>query len=388
MAIIADDVRRRIPIKRGFYEQYITDLMAKADIRINGRRLWDMKVNDKAVYKHLFQRGSLGLGESYMQGLWDCLQLDEMIFRVLKAGLESQVEKDLRTILYGIKSKLLNLQSRSRVYEVAKKHYDLGNDLFIAMLDKRMMYSCAYWKEADDLETAQENKLDLICRKLKLESGLSLLDIGCGWGGLAQFAAERYKVRVVGITISKEQVELAKERCEGLPVEIRLQDYRSLNEKFDRVVSIGMFEHVGYKNYTEYMRTVQRVLKADGLFLLHTIGRNDSVTKVDAWINKYIFPNGMLPSLTQIARAAEKRFIIEDLQNIGPHYDRTLMAWLTRFRDAWPELQTGGKYDGEFYRMWVYYLSCCAAAFRAKDNNLWQIVMSLPGNTATYESVR
>ena len=152
-----------------------------------------------------------------------------------------------------LKARLVNLQSTSRAYNIGKKHYDIGNELYKNMLDKRMNYSCGYWKNSKTLDQAQEAKLDLICKKVGLKPGMKILDIGCGWGSFVKFAAEKYKVKAVGITVSKEQAKLARELCKGLPIEIRLQDYRELNEKFDRIISIGMFEHVGPKNYKTYV---------------------------------------------------------------------------------------------------------------------------------------
>jgi len=321
-----------------------------------------------------------------MDSLWDCEQLDELLFRALRADLENEAPKSLKLAVYLLRSKLFNLQTEKRAWEVGRKHYDAGNDLYEAMLDKRMMYSCAYWEKAGTLDEAQEQKLDLICRKLKLQPGLSVLDIGCGWGGFAAYAAEKYQVEVTGITISKEQAKLARERCQNLPVEIRVQDYRELDEQFDRVVSIGMFEHVGYKNYDTYMQVVKRALKEKGLFLLHCIGGNSSVTATDPWINKYIFPNGMMPSIAQIGRSAEQKFILEDWQNFGVFYDRTLMEWLKRFKNAWNALKD--RYDDRFYRMWTYYLCASAASFRAKKTSLWQLVFSQPSNLDYYQSIR
>ena len=386
MATAITDYRKSYPVKLNFYEEYMHKLFNKADIQINGSRPWDIQVHDSSLYANLFKKGSLAFGESYMDGLWDCEKLDELTFRIIRANLDREVSRDFRAILYFLKSKFLNQQSVNKVQEVAKKHYDVGNDLFAAMLDKRMMYSCAYWDNAETLDQAQENKLELICQKLKLLPGQRVLDIGCGWGGFAQYAAEKYKVDVVGITISKQQLQLAKERCANLPVEIRLQDYRSLNEKFDRVVSIGMFEHVGYKNYVDYMQTVRNALKDDGLFLLHTIGGNVSLTTIDPWINTYIFPNAMMPSVAQIGKSIENKFILEDWHSLGSNYDLTLMAWMDRFKHAWSQIRE--KYDERFYRMWIYYLSTCAASFRAKRNNLWQIVLSPPTNLNAYVSVR
>lgn len=186
------------------------------------------------------------------------------------------------------------------------------------MLDPAMQYSCAYWKQADTLEQAQQDKLHLICEKLQLRPGMTLLDIGCGWGGLAAYAARRYGVRVHGVTISAEQQKLAAARCQGLEVQILLQDYRDLHARYDRIVSVGMFEHVGPKNYDAYFAVARRNLKDDGLFLLHTIGANHTTPDVDPWINKYIFPNGCLPSLRHIADASEARFVMEDWHNLAP----------------------------------------------------------------------
>jgi cyclopropane-fatty-acyl-phospholipid synthase len=245
------------------------------------------------------------------------------------------------------------------------------------MLDKRMVYTCGYWKDAKTLDEAQEAKLDLTCKKLNLKPGMKVLDIGCGWGSFAKYAAEKYKVKVVGITVSKEQAVLAKALCKGLPIEIRLQDYRDLNEKFDRIVSLGMFEHVGYKNYKTYMKVVHRCLKDDGLFLLHTIGGNKSVKSTDPWIDKYIFPNSMLPSIKQMGDAIEDYFVMEDWHNFSADYDKTLMAWYNNFENSWNKLKDD--YDERFHRMWRYYLLACAGTFRARKSQLWQIVLSKDG---------
>jgi cyclopropane-fatty-acyl-phospholipid synthase len=220
--------------------------------------------------------------------------------------------------------------------------------------------------------------LELICQKLQLQPGLRLLDIGCGWGGLAKFAAERYNVEVVGVTISKQQYEYARNICQGLPIKIKLQDYRDINETFDRIVSVGMFEHVGYLNHGAFMQTAHRALQDDGLFLLHSIGANESSTLANEWLSKYIFPNGMIPSIAQIGKAAEKLFVMEDLHNFGAYYDQTLMAWHDNFIHHWQYLglKDNEKYDERFYRMWRFYLLSCAGGFRARTSQLWQIVFS------------
>ncbi|CAI0957453.1 Cyclopropane-fatty-acyl-phospholipid synthase [Serratia quinivorans] len=363
--------------KKDRWYRIVEELLSAAGIAINGNRACDIKVHNPALFKRILQEGSLGFGESYMDGWWDCERLDALFTRVLQAGVDERLPKNLSDIARIAYTRLFNLQSRKRAWQVGKEHYDIGNDLFRAMLDPYMQYSCGYWKEAETLEQAQLAKLKMICEKLQLKPGMSLLDIGCGWGGLAQYAAENYGVTVHGVTISAEQQKLAQERCAGLDVEILLQDYRDLNRQFDRIVSVGMFEHVGPKNYDTYFRVAARNLKPDGLFLLHTIGANQTNLHVDAWINKYIFPNGCLPSVRHIAEASEGRFVMEDWHNIGADYDRTLMAWYENFKQAWPMLSEG--YSERFERMFTYYLNACAGAFRSRDIQLWQVLFSPKG---------
>lgn len=366
-------------------EQFVRALLSQADLQINGKRRGDITINNPAFYSKVMASGSLGLGESYMDGWWDCNGLDIFFYKLLKARLYEKTLNWTRYIFPIAKAKLINLQSKSRAFEVGEKHYDAGNDLYRYMLDKRLVYTCAYWKNATTLDKAQEAKLDLVCKKVGLKKGMNVLDIGCGWGSFAKFAAERYNVRVTGITISREQVKLAREFCKGLPVKIRLQDYRDLNEKFDRIVSLGMFEHVGVKNYATYMTVVDNCLKNNGLFLLHTIGRNTSSYDSDPWITKYIFPNGMLPSPKQITAAAEGHFTLEDWHNFGADYDKTLMAWNANFVKNWSKINKD--YSERFYRMWTYYLLSCAGSFRARDVQLWQIVFS-KGLLGGYHSTR
>ena len=364
-------------------KQTVKEYLALADIQINGKRPWDIQIHNPKFYIRVLDGGSLDLGESYMDGWWDCRALDQFFFKILQAKLDKRVKNWKQLIFTVLQAKILNLQSKSRAYVVGRKHYDLGNDLYKHLLDKRMVYSCGYWKNAKTLDKAQEAKLDLICKKLRLKPGMKILDIGCGWGSLAKYAAEKYKVKVVGVTVSKEQVKLAREMCRGLPVEIRLQDYRKLNEKFDCIVSVGMFEHVGYKNYRTYMKVANRCLKPNGLFLLHTIGRDTSSTTVDPWISKHIFPNSMLPSAKQIAASSEGIFVLEDWHSFGPDYDKTLMAWHKNFVKNWNKLD----YDQRFYRMWNYYLLACAGCFRARGTQLWQVVFS-KNRVKGYECVR
>lgn len=360
----------------GSFRRRVETLLARADVIINGDRPWDLQVSHPGLYRRILAQGSLGFGEAYMDGWWQTESLDQLLYRLISAKLDRQVGS---LVIYfdALRARLLNLQSRRRAYEVGKRHYDIGNDLYERMLDSRMIYSCGYWKEAQTLEQAQEKKLQLTCDKLMLKKGQRVLDIGCGWGGTARFMAERYGVEVVGITISAAQAEVARERCAGLPIEIRLLDYRVLDGKFDRIVSIGMFEHVGPKNYRIYFSKVAEQLEDDGLFLLHTIGGNVTEVGSDPWIDRYIFPNGKIPSARQVTGAFEGLFVLEDWHNFGTDYDRTLMAWLENFNRAWPELSQN--YDERFRRMWLYYLNSTAASFRAREIQLWQIVLSKQG---------
>ena len=377
-------------MKKSPAQRRIESLLAQAGVTVGGQQACDPKIHDAHFYHRVIAHGSLGLGESYMDGWWDADDLDGFLFRLLAARLDEQVH-GIDDVWLWFKSSLLNLQRGHRAFMIGKRHYDLGNDLFRAMLGKRLVYSCAYWKEADHLDAAQEAKLDLVCRKLQLKPGMRVLDIGCGWGEALKFAAERHGVTGVGITVSHEQAEFARALCRDLMIEIRVQDYRNVpdeigDEKFDRIFSIGMFEHVGVKNYRTYFEVKRRCLADDGLALLHCIGSNVSSNHTDPWIAKYIFPNSMLPSAEQIAAARENLFVIEDWHNFGADYDRTLMAWRTNFDAAWPRLQD--RYDERFRRMWRFYLSASAAVFRARRDQLWQIVLSPRGVPGGYQAPR
>ncbi len=364
----------------------IGKLLAEADVRINGNRPWDIQIREDRLYRAIVRGGSLALGEGYMAGWWECEKLDELAYRIFLHDLPHKFRFTLANFLIFVQSVLSNPGAKSKAFQIGVRHYDRGNDLFERMLDRRLTYTCGYWRNAKDLDEAQEAKLDLVCRKLGLRPGQKILDIGCGWGSFAKFAAERYGVSVVGITVSKEQVSLGNKLCKGLPVELRLEDYRDVSGMFDHIISLGMFEHVGQKNYRTYFRTAHDHLKDDGIFLLHTIGGNTSVKHTDPWIDKYIFPNGMLPSIAYIGKATERLFVMEDWHNFGADYDKTLMAWFSNFDHHWPEIKI--KYGETFYRMWKFFLLFCAGSFRARTNQLWQIVLSKHGVPRGYQTER
>lgn len=368
------------------YRKITEEILGLAGIKINGSNPWDIKVHNDEFYRRVITEGELGLGESYMDGWWDTEKVDEFIYKVLRAELNQKIKRKWSILLKLFHSRLFNLQSKRRAFIIGERHYDLGNVLFQNILDKRMNYSCAYWKDVNNLDEAQENKLELICRKLYLKPGMRVLDIGCGWGAFGKYASEKYNVETVGITVSKEQVTLGRELCKGLPVEFKLMDYRDVNERFDRIVSVGMIEHVGYKNYRIFFEVANKCLNDDGVFLLHTIGNIISEKSFNPWTNKYIFPNGMIPSIAQLSRAAEGLFVIEDLHSFGVDYDKTLMAWYNNFKTNWTNIKE--KYNDRFYRMWKYFLLSSAGSFRARRDQLWQIVLSKNGILGGYKSLR
>ena len=363
-------------------ETFFHDLLAPAGITINGAQPWDIQVRQRGTYERLLRDGSVGFGEAFMDGMLDCERIDLLADRAYRADIARRLGTGA-ALLETLKARINPFGSRSRSFEIGAKHYDAGNDLFEIMLDKYLVYSCGYWRRAQTLEAAQSDKLELICRKLQLAPGMRVLDIGCGFGGLARYAAERYGVSVVGITVSRRQVELGERRCAGLPVEFRLVDYRELNEPFDRVVSVGMFEHVGRRYYRDFFAACDRCLRPGGLFLLHTVGIQNEES-INPWYDKYIMPGVEFPTHANIANASGPDLVLQDFHYWeGSHYDRTLMAWFERFDAGWDRLKH--KYDERFYRMWKLYLQGCAGGFRAGRMSVWQLVFSkgaIPGGYA------
>jgi len=357
----------------------LQQVLSVADVQIDGSRPWDIRVRHAGFYPRVLLQGSMGLGESYMDGWWDCAEVDQLFFKLFSAGLERRAGRKLQAVWLFMKSLVLNCQTKSRSTRVAQQHYDLGNEIFECMLDRRMVYTCGRWEHAADLNEAQEAKLHFVCRKLNLSPGMRVLDIGCGWGSFAKFAAEKYGVQVVGITVSQQQLKLARTRCSGLPVELRLADYRDLHDCFDRVVSLGMFEHVGNKNYRTFFQVARRAIRDEGRLFLATIGSSQTVRATDPWIERYIFPNSHLPCVSQIGAALDGRFLVEDWQNWGQDYDRTLMAWFHNFEDNWNCLKE--KYSERFHRMWRFYLLASAGSFRSRHLQVWQMLLS-PTNAA------
>ena len=369
------------PKGAGPHEKFFRDLLAKAGITINGDQPWDLQVRDPRAYERILRDGSIGFGEAFMEGWLDCDRVDLMADRAYRARLTEQIAVKA-ALLEALKVRVNPFGSRSRSFEIGERHYDTGNDLFQVMLDPYMVYSCGYWHRAKTLDAAQRDKLELICRKLQLEPGMRLLDIGCGWGGLARYAAEHHGVSVVGITVSKRQVDLGTRLSAGLPVELRYCDYRDIHEIFDRVVSVGMVEHVGRRYYQDFFAGCDRCLKPSGIFVLHTVGYLKELP-INPWYDKHIMPGVEFPTVSNLIDNTGPNLVLEDFHTWeGAHYDKTLMAWFERFHGGWDRLKH--TYDETFYRMWKLYLQGCAGAFRAEQMRVWQLVFSKGGIPGGY----
>jgi cyclopropane-fatty-acyl-phospholipid synthase len=370
-----------VPVRKSDAEAIVRELFGHAGVEFGGTQPWDIKVHDQRFYERVLRDASIGFGESYMEDWWEVPQLDVLIDKLMRANIKQKIQGSWRLKALTVKAMFLNLQAKARAGASIEAHYDIGNDLYTRMLDERMVYTCAYWNNAETLTEAQEAKLDLVCRKVGLEPGMRVLDLGCGWGGFASWAAEKYGCSVLGVTLSKDQVSLGNElwgpKGKKLDVELRLCDYRDVQGTFDRVVSIGMMEHVGPKNHRDMMKVIDRCLVDDGIALVHTIANNRSLRHGTPWIEKYIFPNAVAPSLEQIGRAIGGLLVIEDLHNIGPDYDPTLMAWWDNFDRTYSEISH--KYDRKFYQMWKFYLQAAAGAARARDGQLYQMVLTKTG---------
>ncbi len=360
-------------------------ILEAAGVPTNGPQPWSIQVHNERLWDRVISQRQLGFGESYMDGWWDCPELDTMISKLLAINPLEYFKPSPTLALHAVRSYLRNNQTKNRAAKNAKHHYNIGNDLYTRMLDQEMVYSCGYWARASTLAEAQLAKFDLICRKLDLKPGMRLLDIGSGWGGFLRYAVKNYHVVGTGISPAENQIDLARQKSVGLHINFIQQDYRDLQGKFDRIVSIGMMEHVGPKNYRVFFEKCDDLLEVHGQMLHHTISSNLTKQVTDPFFERYIFPGGVLPSLAQIAKAAENLFVIEDVQNFGPDYDRTLMEWHKNISSTWHEIP---QYDERFKRMWNYYLLASAAGFRTGNLQLLQCVFQRNGQRPTYIASR
>ncbi|MEZ4390797.1 MAG: cyclopropane fatty acyl phospholipid synthase [Polyangiales bacterium] len=359
----------------GVARKKITEMFERAGVRVGGDAPRDLRVLDERLFDRVARDGSLGFGDAYVDGWWECDALDALFHAVALAP--KSPSSGLGRLVNRARYQFTNLQSKARARLVVDAHYDLGNDFFAAWLDPKMQYSCAYWSDAEDLDAAQRAKLELVASKLHASPGDRVLEIGCGWGGLAEHLARERGCSVTALNISDAQIAGARERCAGLDVEVLKRDYRDVRGQWDKVVSIAMLEAVGKRNLRTYMERVHAVMKPSGFFVLHTIGSDLTRLHPDRWITERIFPNGYIPSAAEITQSAEGLFALEDWHSLGPDYDLTLMAWHERFEAAWGAIQRlSPRYDERFRRRWRYYLLSCAGTFRARAMQLWQLVLT------------
>ena len=340
-----------------------------------GKPKFKIIFNEPIPKADIIKDPSIAFGEGYM---------------TKKLDIEGSIQ-DVIESLYNSKDSFLGNEKYANLIKMVKNniknskkniefHYDVGNDFYKLWLDDTMTYSCGYFKSQNDsLTDAQKNKVDHILKKLNLKEGETLLDIGCGWGELIITAAKKYKVKAMGVTLSTQQFEKVKKRIEseGLNelVEVELTDYREIkNRKFDRVVSVGMLEHVGKDNLSEYFSAVKELLNDKGVSLLHCI-TNTSDSGTNSWINKYIFPGGYVPSIQELVNyMSEKNFNVIDVENLRLHYGKTLECWASNFENAMPEIEK--MKDETFIRMWRMYLNSCAASFNCGNINLHQFLFT------------
>ncbi len=371
-------------------------IFARAGIRLfrhlssANARPADVIIHDPRFYRRVLFGGNLALGNSYIEGWWDAQRVDMTLHKLLRSGVFMKwYVRGHNQFVNWLRSRVLNLQTINRSRRVVERHFDIGNELYEGMLDRNMQYSCGYWKGAQTLDESQINKMKLISDKLGLQQGMCVAELGGGFGGLSKFMAER-GCSVSLWNISHEQVNFAREFCAGLPVTIYEDDYRNAYGTYDRVVAIGLCEHVGHKNYRRpFFETVHRILKEDGLFLMQTIGATHRGFETEAWLNANIFPNSALPTMTRLARAFEPLFVLEDWHNLHLDYVQTLRAWRSNFHESWTELTEAfpEKYDVRFKRMWDYYLNFAIGLFTSRAINISQFVFSKGGLRVDVENV-
>lgn len=381
-------------------ESIVKSLLAKAEITINGTKPWDIQIHDVRCYDRFLKDRSLGFGEAYMDGWWDAYTLDETVAKIVQAKIEDQLQFNKNLALYLLKRKMFSPSAQKHSHMDVSRHYDFGHELFEAMLDPDLNYSCGYWKNLGNPQTAwkiprnlrkaQQAKLAHVCRKLLLKKGLRILDIGCGWGNVLAYATTHFGVRATGVTLSKRQASYIKNHMKGHAIKILSEDFREIEHVlYDRIVSIEMIEHLTYRYYALYFKKVASLLKSDGVFLLQTIGANKTKYANDPWVEKYIFPNTHIPSLAQIAKEVENLFVVEEVENFGAYYYPTLMSWFRNFHKNWKRLaiMNNEKYNDRFYRMWKFYLLASAGCFKAGKLQLWQIVFSKRNTLGVYPAL-
>lgn len=366
-------------------EGLVRSILESAGIQANGTETWDPRINDQRFWNRVAMDGMLGLGDSYVDRWWDSDDIPEFFNRAIRGRLLVWTSRSHHAILKRIRDWAFNPQNPRRAVANVKAHYTERDELVLGMLGPWNAYSCAFFEDpehpAEGLAVAEARKLELICRKLSLNSSDRFLDIGCGWGSLLGYAQKHYGVKGDGITPAPNQAAFVS-RTYGLTVYER--DYRRIDTHYDRIASVGMYEHVGPKNARTYMETVNRSLNKNGLFLLHFFGRPSAdIPLLDTWTDRYIFPGAYLPTSAETHAAAEGLLEIVHQDEWGRHYDPTLCAWERNFEEY--AVREGLKERNQaLYRMWRYYLLSAAGAFRSGDIALWQMVFKKRGSRRVY----
>lgn len=361
-----------------FVENLLTNWLEDAGIHVNGPASHDIRVHDKRFYWRTLAHGSLGFGEAFMDGWWSCEDLEEMVFRLIRSEVRRRAYRHPGAVALEWLNRIRNDQNRRRSLRAPRRHYDFDNEMFQAFLGRYMNYSCGYYAGTGDLDEAQILKMDIICRKLDLQPGEHLLDVGGGWGEFALYAAKHYGVHVTSVNISEEQMRFARRRCAGYDVDVVRSDYRDIAGQYDKVAAIAMFPHVGHRNHRTFMQAMYRALKPGGTFLIESTMNTATTTAGDPWIDRYIFPGLLMPSGSQICAAMEGLFVIEDLHNFGPHYVKTLRAWNANFQNAWGRF--AARHDERVRRMFEYFFLISAALFRARTMEYWHLVLTRQGD--------
>jgi len=357
-------------------ETLITAGLTRAGVTVNGPNPWDIRVLDNRLFRRVVGTRELGFGDSYVEGWWECDRIDELVTRILRTGIKRILPPGISGLTLAARSVITNTQGSERAGDNATAHYGQHDALLRLILGEPLVYSCADWRDATDLADAQHAKIDRLASKLQLRPGMRVLDIGCGWGATADYLSTRHGVIVVGITPVAAQATHAARHHRHSDVSFVTTDFSNFTspKPFDRIYSVGMVEHVGPKNLKPFFRHCQDLLVDDGIMFHQTIGRRTPRASTDAWIDRRIFPGGAIPSVQQLSRAWSAGWVLEDFENLGPDYDRTLMAWLGLLEGK--KDQVLDQFGEEMYRTFRFYFQYCAGAFRARELQLWQLVLT------------